>query len=699
MNRPLQGTNFTTFGNVRYTHIAELRSDFVATKSNKGKARDDDVVSSRFAWVDVDPPYKSMAGAELEEWREITFDQLRKCGAQWLYDSGRGYWLFWHLSRAVNADECRRLNLAAARHVRMVTGIKVDACHDPSRICKPEGEINPKTSMVSRFVEENIFEDEIDPDELLATGAEEALAAAPSTEAFTGKDLDLEALAPAVKAILDDGLGNLNGDDASLSAEFHRLVCRMAEEGYSSDAIVELMESDAAEFVPGGYAGRLEQEVIRSGGKALARRKAIIESDFDTLPAREAHDLALERGRAPDTLQNAIVAVMSTGSKPRYDELKQMVVFTTPKWDVSRYGSTLNDKTLLLMQAAIHEKYSSFSYRPKKEQLYDSVMVVAFHDSFNPILEYLDNLDWDGEKRIDRMFERYFGAEDDGLTREFSRLFMLGAVARAMHPGCERDEMPILTGGQGKGKSKGLKDLFGAEYFSDASLGDLRGKDAAMNLQGTWCQEFAELDDMRRNEVNAMKAFMSRQVDRYRPPYGRAPVEVPRRCVFCGTGNGGGYLIDGTGNRRYWPVEVVGEVNREAIRRDRDQLWAEATHRIRAGEDWRLDEQFWSVAAERQEEETTEDPWEDVILIHLEDRLVKYDDEFASPVQPADRITSAELIDHVTRSDPRLKTRTNAQRIKTIMTQRLNWSHSKSVRTPSWPQGAGYKKATGTLRR
>ena len=121
-------------------------------------------------------------------------------------------------------------------------------------------------------------------------------------------------------------------------------------------------------------------------------------------------------------------------------------------------------------------------------------------------------------------------------------------------------------------------------WFTD-DIADLGSKDAAMQLQGTWLVEIAELDAMARNDQSKIKAFISRKTDRFRPPYGSRVIEVPRACVFWGTTNSTGYLKDETGARRYWPIKT-GKLDIEGLRRDRDQLWAEADHLHSQGVAW-----------------------------------------------------------------------------------------------------------------
>ena len=134
---------------------------------------------------------------------------------------------------------------------------------------------------------------------------------------------------------------------------------------------------------------------------------------------------------------------------------------------------------------------------------------------------------------------------------------------------------------------------------------------------GAWVIELPELDAISRAEFSRIKAFMSRAVDRFRPPYGRRLIESPRQCVFVGTVNHGEYLRDETGGRRFWPV-TCGQINLEALRRDRDQLWAEAVVRYRKGEHWWLEEpDAVKAAMEEQEFRYSTDPWEEPVAAWL----------------------------------------------------------------------------------
>jgi hypothetical protein len=268
---------------------------------------------------------------------------------------------------------------------------------------------------------------------------------------------------------------------------------------------------------------------------------------------------------------------------------------------------------------------------PGKDATDSAIDIGARANTFHPVRTYLDALKWDGAPRLNRALSSYFGVPPTTYAALVGAKFLISAVARVYDPGCKVDTMLILEGPQGTKKSTAVRVLASPPWFADTAL-DFDSKDAAQCLQGKWIYEIGELASFNRGEVNRIKAFVSSPSDNLRPSYGRRNEDYPRQCVFVGTTNDKHYLTDTTGNRRYWPVSC-GAIDVEALRRDRDQLWAEARDRYRAGELWYLVGEEVTLAAVEQAERESEDPWQAL--------LVRW---CASPLCSADGFTVGEAL-------------------------------------------------------
>lgn len=238
----------------------------------------------------------------------------------------------------------------------------------------------------------------------------------------------------------------------------------------------------------------------------------------------------------------------------------------------------------------------------------------------NPVTDYLNGLKWDGVKRLERLFIDYLGAADTDYTRAITRKSFVAAVARAISPGIKFDNMIILTGAQGIGKSSLLKKM-GKTWFSD-SIKTFEGKEASELVQGVWVVEIGELEAFNRSEVGRIKQFLSRQEDIYRPAYGRHVEWHPRRCVFFGTSNNSEYLRDSTGARRFWPLDVGVIAPTKSVFKDLDgevdQLWAEAVVYYRLGESLYLAGEVEKTAKIEQENHRESSAREGIIREYLE---------------------------------------------------------------------------------
>jgi predicted P-loop ATPase len=246
---------------------------------------------------------------------------------------------------------------------------------------------------------------------------------------------------------------------------------------------------------------------------------------------------------------------------------------------------------------------------------HEAVNAYAREHSFHPVRDYLERLCWDGKPRVRTWLHKYLGAEDNEYTNEIGTMFLIGMVARMLNPGCKLDYMLVLEGGQGTTRSTVCAILAG-EYFSD-HMPPIKGKECSQHLRGKWLIEVAELRAQSGASVDEFKEFLSRQIERYRPPWGKKEVHEPRQCAFVGTTNKDTYLHDETGNRRFWPVKV-GEIDLDALRRDRDQLFAEAVALFRADVHWWPDAGFEQQhIVDEQETRFEVDAWEPLIKDYL----------------------------------------------------------------------------------
>jgi hypothetical protein len=281
------------------------------------------------------------------------------------------------------------------------------------------------------------------------------------------------------------------------------------------------------------------------------------------------------------------------------------------------------DGYTFLDDAAMERLWLTIDERFKFRATIDFFRIVASdagrRNSFHPVRDYLDGLKWDGVERLDRWLITYAGATDTKYVRAVGAITLVAAVRRIRKPGCKFDEMLILESVQGKEKSVMLKELaVDPDWFSDDVPLNADGKRVIEQLMGKWIVEAADLSGMRKADVEHLKAMLSRGTDRARLAYGRYPTEQPRQSIIVGTTNSPRYLKDLTGNRRFWPVKVA-KIELAELRRDRDQLWAEAVSREEAGASIRLDPSLWEAAAEEQTERTVQDPWHELLADVLGD--------------------------------------------------------------------------------
>lgn len=297
-----------------------------------------------------------------------------------------------------------------------------------------------------------------------------------------------------------------------------------------------------------------------------------------------------------------------------YDQFSNRAFFLKDTPYGGERGRELNDMDDLKLK---HHIARHFRFEPSKECCYEAHALVAAQHAYHPVRTYLDSLEWDGESRLDMWLKLAFKAiGPKEYLSAISRKTLVAAVARIYEPGIKFDHVLILEGFQGKGKSTALRILAGDKWFTDG-LGDIHQKDVVDQMTGKWIIELGELASIKKSDVEGVKAFLSRQTDRVRMPYGRRSADFPRQSIFIGSTNNDEYFIDETGNRRYWPVKIL-EADFKWLKTNRDQLWAEAVTMYNLGEELYLEKDLEKVAAQEQSKRYVTDEWESVVREYVE---------------------------------------------------------------------------------
>lgn len=260
-----------------------------------------------------------------------------------------------------------------------------------------------------------------------------------------------------------------------------------------------------------------------------------------------------------------------------------------------------------------------------------ALMNVMKKHTYNPVKDLIENKEWDGVSRIDNFLKDVLECtQDDDYLREVSRMIFYGGISRVYEPGCKFDYMPIMSGEQGIGKSTIISWLaLNDSFYKEVTT--IEGKEGAECIEGGLICEFSELLAMQRaKDIESMKAFVTRQVDKYRKSYGYYVGEIPRTCIFIGTTNDPDYLKDNTGNRRYLPIYVgikKGKMfdNKEYIQNYILECWREALHLYKNNKVYlTIPSKYNKLLEEEREKVTVEDLAFNNLRDYLADKEVGY---------------------------------------------------------------------------
>lgn len=325
------------------------------------------------------------------------------------------------------------------------------------------------------------------------------------------------------------------------------------------------------------------------------------------------------KSQDPSSIKNIAIFLQEAGIEPWHNDFNNE--------DYLRNAAGIDTRVTDTTARDLRMRMHSAGLRVSAEFCNETLLWIASKTTAHPVRRYLEGYnwsgadkdkkgEWDGVPRLDRWLHKYCGAEDTEYHRLVGSKWMIAAVRRVREPGCKFDNMLVLEGAQNAGKSSVFRILAGDAWFTDGMSAGSPSKETIEATCGKWIVECAELAGLTKRDVNEVKQALSKQSDRARLSYGRFPVEVPRQFVICGTTNSTKYLMDVTGGRRFWCV-ATGAIDLVGLRRDRDQLWAEAAHRETKRERIYLKDAEFDLATVEQAKREIDDPLE----IHVEELI------------------------------------------------------------------------------
>lgn len=443
---------------------------------------------------------------------------------------------------------------------------------------------------------------------------------------------------------------------------------------------------------------------------------ADVETTEDNLDWSEKLDTS-SKGKVLTTIKNVLTALTLApcfAGKIRLNTLSGNIeVWGGMPWDKEQDPAEVRDWAGSFDDAGLRkwcEAYLGFG-RPA-QTIEDGMLNAAKRNEYDPLKDYINGLEWDGERRLDTVFIDYFGEDDTPYARQIARKFFCAGVARALRPGTKFDEMLVISGPQGTYKST-FAERIGKNWFSTISISFRDLKAVAEVMQGFWILEIPELSAFSKTDSNHIKQMISQTGDTYRAAYARMPETRLRRSLMIGTTNDKTFLKDPTGNRRYWIVEVnPGKVRKnvwnDLTSSEVDQLWAEAAYYYGQGESLILDGEAEKAAEARRQNYTDEDEWKGLIEEYLEKPIPSdwyqrskdemfawlegYDDiaDEDNPGVERDKVCVAEIYEMCLGGRPTSMSPADRKRIQSIMNHMSEWDRRAQVRCGRYGRNYGW---------
>lgn len=505
----------------------------------------------------------------------------------------------------------------------------------------------------------NRYEWEYDPEEYPIAEADETV---------------LSLLSVGKKAAVDKFTSPDKIPDGQRNDTIHRLACSLQAKGLGDSSILAACQAEnTAKCNPplsDEEVGKIVESALRydKGTKAYPSAAVSLDLIYDT-----DKDGNPKIRQCAENVARVILNDPTLANKIKEDTFGHRLIYLGQlSWrqNGDNFGEW-SDKDDSALRSYLH-----MTYRLRNKGDYeDGFNMALLENSYDPLVGYLDALEWDGIPRIDDALHYMLGVEKNEYNKAVFRLFMQGAVRRAYNPGCKFDNMIVLIGKQGDGKSTFFKFLACNEdwYSDNFNFRDTKNKATVEYMAGKWILEMGEMEVMKKDTMtsNELKAFISSQADDYRVPYEKRPQRRPRQCIFCGTSNDKNFLKDRTGNRRYWPIDC--NATDETKSRIFDyklskpylqQVTAEAVayYKAHPDENLKLPRHIELMAEREQDEHLEEDVWVQIIDDYLHGDLVG-------------RVNAAYLYEKALDKNPADMRKGEAARILTIMRNDIEGWH------------------------
>ncbi|MGI0492830.1 VapE domain-containing protein [Alkalinema pantanalense CENA528] len=308
--------------------------------------------------------------------------------------------------------------------------------------------------------------------------------------------------------------------------------------------------------------------------------------------------------------------------------------------------------------------------KSNRQDITDVTVKIAKQNTYSPVVDYLDRVAYQygpSTAILEGIADRYFGTSTP-IHQITLVKFLIGAVARAYNPGCKLDTALILQGAQGAGKSSFFRVLASQDWFDD-SFSTSSDRDEKIKIHETWIVEWAELETLfKRKDIAQVKAFMSSQIDRVRPAYGKKTEEMRRASVFVGTTNQHDFLTDSTGNRRFWVVPIQKDIDIELLNKERDRIWAAAVASYKREVNWWLTKEEEATMGFLRQAFEYRDTWQD---------------EIATFVNSLERVAIWEILETLFKIEKGQQTKQLQNRVRNCLLS-LKWS---PIPEPVWHLG------------